>query len=79
VLGDEPMGEVDTVTASTLLGLMRRINAERGVTFVIVTHDLDLAARTDRIIRLGDGHLVSDERTSPPAHSEAMPATPAAA
>jgi ABC-type lipoprotein export system ATPase subunit len=79
VLGDEPMGEVDTVTAGTLLALMRRINAERGVTFVIVTHDLDLAARTDRIIRLGDGHLVSDQRTSPPAHPDVMQATPAAA
>jgi putative ABC transport system ATP-binding protein len=58
---------------------MRRINAERGVTSVIVTHDLDLAARTDRIIRLGDGHLVSDQRTSPPAHPDVMQATPAAA
>jgi|SRR5450631_2746970 putative ABC transport system ATP-binding protein len=64
VLGDEPMGEVDTDTANALLGFMRRINAERGVSFVIVTHDLDLAARTDRVIRLRDGHVVSDERPS---------------
>jgi ABC-type lipoprotein export system ATPase subunit len=64
VLGDEPMGEVDTDTANALLGLMRRINVERAVSFVIVTHDLDLAARTDRIIRLRDGRLASDERTS---------------
>jgi putative ABC transport system ATP-binding protein len=62
VLGDEPMGEVDTDTANTLLGLMRRINIESSVSFVIVTHDLDLAARTDRVIRLRDGHLISDER-----------------
>jgi ABC-type lipoprotein export system ATPase subunit len=64
VLGDEPMGEVDTDTANALLSFMRRINAERGVSFVIVTHDLDLAARTDRVIRLRDGHVVSDERPS---------------
>ena len=75
VLGDEPMGEVDTDTADTLLGLMRRINAEQGVSFVIVTHDLDLAARTDRIVRLRDGHVISDERTSSrPAEVRAVPA-----
>ena len=62
VLGDEPMGEVDTETAEMLLSLMRRINRESRVTFLIVTHDLDLAARTDRIIHLRDGHLVGDER-----------------
>ena len=62
VLGDEPMGEVDTETADMLLGLMRRINRESRVTFLIVTHDLDLAARTDRIIHLRDGHLAGDER-----------------
>jgi ABC-type multidrug transport system ATPase subunit len=71
------MGEVDTDTANTLLGLMRRINAERGVSFVIVTHDLDLAARTDRIIRLRDGHLISDEPTlagTPQSHPIALAA-----
>ena len=62
VLGDEPMGEVDTDTATALLGFMRRINSERGVSFVIVTHDLELAARTDRVIRLRDGHVISDAR-----------------
>jgi ABC-type lipoprotein export system ATPase subunit len=62
VLGDEPMGEVDTETAEMLLALMRRIHRESRVTFLIVTHDLDLAARADRIIHLRDGHLVGDER-----------------
>jgi len=60
VLGDEPMGEVDTETSRQLLSLMRRMNQERGVTFVLVTHDLDVAQRTDRIIRLKDGHVISD-------------------
>jgi ABC-type lipoprotein export system ATPase subunit len=62
VLGDEPMGEVDTETASMLLSLMRRINRESRVTFLIVTHDLDLAARADRIIHLRDGRLAGDAR-----------------
>jgi len=65
VLGDEPMGEVDTETADMLLAVMRRINAESQVTFVLVTHDLEIAARTDRVIRLRDGHIISDERVTP--------------
>jgi ABC-type lipoprotein export system ATPase subunit len=62
VLGDEPTGAVDSETSEQLLGLMRRLNREEGVTFVIVTHDLELAARANRIIRLRDGRVVADER-----------------
>ena len=40
------------------------MNRERGVTFVIVTHDMEIANRTDRIIRLKDGQVISDERIS---------------
>jgi len=61
VLGDEPTGAVDTETSEQLIGIMRRMNQEHGVTFVIVTHDLDLAASTDRVIRLRDGSVMSDE------------------
>jgi len=61
ILGDEPTGAVDTETSEQLLGIMRRMNEEHGVTFVIVTHDLDLAAATDRVIRLRDGRVLSDE------------------
>ena len=61
VLGDEPTGAVDTETSDQLVAIMRRINVQHGVTFVIVTHDTDLAAKTDRIIRLKDGKVVADE------------------
>ncbi|TMC13508.1 MAG: ATP-binding cassette domain-containing protein, partial [Chloroflexi bacterium] len=61
VLGDEPTGSVDTQTSQELIGLMRWLNREEGVTFVIVTHDLDLAGRADRMIGLKDGHVVSDQ------------------
>jgi len=61
VLGDEPTGEVDSETSTQLIDLMRRMNREKGITFVIVTHDLEIAARADRIIRLKDGRVASDE------------------
>jgi ABC-type lipoprotein export system ATPase subunit len=65
VLGDEPTGAVDTETSDQLAAIMRRMNVQHGVTFVIVTHDLDLAAKTDRIVRLKDGKVLSDESTAP--------------
>jgi len=61
VLGDEPTGAVDSETSAQLVAVMRAMNREHGVTFVIVTHDLDLAGRTDRMIRLLDGRVVVDE------------------
>jgi ABC-type lipoprotein export system ATPase subunit len=62
VLGDEPTGEVDSETSLQLIDLMRRMNQEEGVTFVLVTHDTDVAQRANRIIRLKDGHVLSDTR-----------------
>jgi len=61
VLADEPTGAVDTETSGQLVETMRHMNRELGVTFVIVTHDLDLAAAIDRVIRLRDGRVVADE------------------
>lgn len=63
VLADEPTGALDTQTAAGLLTLLRQLNRDEGVTFVIVTHDRDLAAQTDRIIQLKDGHVISDQST----------------
>jgi putative ABC transport system ATP-binding protein len=60
VLADEPTGALDTANGDALVALMRRLNQARGVTFVIVTHDLDLAGTTNRVIRLRDGRVAAD-------------------
>jgi len=61
VFADEPTGPVDSETSTQLAETMRRMNREHGTTFLIVTHDLDLAAQTDRIVRLRDGQVIADE------------------
>jgi len=61
LLGDEPTGNLDTQLADELMRFVRRANRDHGVTVVIVTHDLDLAAKTDRIVRLKDGQVIADE------------------
>jgi ABC-type lipoprotein export system ATPase subunit len=61
ILLDEPTGAVDTETADQLVALLQRINREEKVTIVVVTHDLDLAAKAQRRIRLKDGKVIADE------------------
>ena len=64
VLADEPTGNLDTQTADQVFQLLRRINQQRGTTFLFVTHDPRLAERCDRVIHIIDGRIASDERRS---------------
>ncbi len=65
VLADEPTGNLDTRTADEVFALLREVNRLQGVTFLVVTHDRRLAERTDRIIELVDGRIVSDTPFAP--------------
>ncbi|MBD0306205.1 MAG: ABC transporter ATP-binding protein [Nitrospiraceae bacterium] len=58
VLADEPTGNLDTHTGEALFGLMKTLNRDRGVTFVIVTHNEKLSAQADRIIQMEDGLIL---------------------
>jgi lipoprotein-releasing system ATP-binding protein len=62
VLADEPTGNLDTASADEVFKHLRRIHAERGTSFVIVTHDARLAASCDRLVELVDGRIARDER-----------------
>jgi putative ABC transport system ATP-binding protein len=60
LFADEPTGNLDAATGATIIDLMVELNRDLGTTLVLVTHDLDLAARARRTIRLADGRVVSD-------------------
>lgn len=62
LFADEPTGNLDAETSEKIVKLLFDLNHDAGTTLVIVTHDLDLAAKTDRIIKLKGGRVVSDER-----------------
>ena len=55
ILGDEPTGDLDTKTSEEIIDVMRRINREMGTTFVLVTHNPEVAEACDRTIRMRDG------------------------
>ena len=63
LFADEPTGNLDSDTGSRIVELLESINRESGSTIVLVTHDLQLASRAQRVIRLSDGRVVSDAET----------------
>lgn len=62
LFADEPTGNLDAETSETVVKLLFELNRETGTTLALVTHDLDLAAMTGRIIRIKGGTVISDER-----------------
>ena len=64
LFADEPTGNLDAETSEKVIKLLFDLNKEAGTTLVVVTHDLELASKTQRIIRIKGGKLVSDEKTN---------------
>lgn len=60
VFADEPTGNLDTKTEKEIIDLLIELNGTLGITFVIVTHELEVARRAQRVIQLRDGRLVED-------------------
>jgi putative ABC transport system ATP-binding protein len=60
LLMDEPTGNIDSKTASEIIGLIKRLNEEKGVTIIMVTHDQHLAAQTKRMAQMFDGVITKE-------------------
>jgi putative ABC transport system ATP-binding protein len=61
LLADEPTGALDSKTGVEIIGLFQSLHKDYGQTVILVTHDSHVARHTDRIIKLSDGHVISDE------------------
>jgi len=66
LLADEPTGNLDTKTGEEIIGLFQKLHEDHGQTVVYVTHDAFIARHTQRIIRLVDGKIISDEAVAHP-------------
>jgi putative ABC transport system ATP-binding protein len=65
LLADEPTGNLDTRTSIEVMGIFQRLNTERGITVVLITHEMDIAEYGTRTVTFRDGHVVADR---PVAH-----------
>jgi putative ABC transport system ATP-binding protein len=59
VFADEPTGNLDSATSEAIMDILKSLHADNGLSLVMVTHDLDLAGSSDRIVRMQDGEVVS--------------------
>jgi len=75
ILADEPTGALDTATSHEIMQVLSRLNEERGMTILLVTHESEVAAYARRTIRLRDGAIAGDERNG--SRSAAAPGAPA--
>ena len=63
VLADEPTGNLDSKSSQEIMELLKFSNKKYGQTLIVITHDENIALQADRIIRIADGQIVSDEKT----------------
>jgi putative ABC transport system ATP-binding protein len=71
LLADEPTGNLDTRTSLEVLALLQRLNRERSITVILVTHERDIAACASRVVTMRDGRIVSDQSQPEPLDAAA--------
>jgi putative ABC transport system ATP-binding protein len=62
ILADEPTGNLDTRTSIEVMGIFQRLNREKGITILLITHEMDIAEYGTRLIRFRDGRVVADQK-----------------
>lgn len=77
LFADEPTGNLDRETGAKIVAFLEELNRELHTTLVLVTHDLSLAERTNRILRIDAGRIVEDRRTDTPLHPDPRTGTEA--
>ena len=70
ILADEPTGALDSRTSVEIMAIFQRLNREKGISVVLVTHEHDIAYYSNRIIHFRDGHVMSDERVEQSREAE---------
>jgi putative ABC transport system ATP-binding protein len=71
LLADEPTGNLDTRTSVDIMAVLQRLNRERGITIVLITHERDIAEYATRIVTFRDGHITADEPVPRPRDAQA--------
>jgi putative ABC transport system ATP-binding protein len=69
ILADEPTGNLDSRSGEEIMAIFQRLNAERSITIIFVTHEHDIARHTHRIVRIADGRIVDDQPVLDPLWS----------
>ena len=64
LLADEPTGNLDTRTSIEVMGIFQKLNLERGITVVLITHEMDIAEYGTRMVSFRDGQVVADRAVS---------------
>ena len=72
MLADEPTGNLDSRSSEEIVAILQRLNREQGLTVIVVTHEPDIAASTQRIIATRDGVVVSDKKVEQPRQALAV-------
>src|SRR5437763_2624440 len=70
LLADEPTGNLDTRTSIEVMGIFQRLNQERGITVVLITHEMDIAAYGTRTVTFRDGQVVADKPVARRRHAQ---------